>query len=46
MKKDQVDPIHISNAELSSLLWDFGKAFLFKNRDKCRSLPDDVKIVS
>lgn len=37
MRKAQVDPFLISSAELStpSLLWDFGKALVHKNRDKC-----------
>lgn len=37
MRKAQVDPFLISTAELSapSLLWDFGKAHVHKNRDKC-----------
>lgn len=37
MRTAQVDPFLISSAELSapSLLWDFDKAHVHKNRDKC-----------
>lgn len=43
MRKDQVDPFLISNAELSTP----SKAFVFKNRDECLkfALPDDVKMM-
>lgn len=47
MRKAQVDPFLISSAELSapSLLWDFGKARVDKQRERLRfTVPWQVKI--